>query len=300
MTAPVCCPYCRSSAHLHVTARDFNRRVSDVEFHLCRCEVCGLLFINDPPDNLEHYYPTDYQFVPESADDLNSQLSAQRYKIDIVKRAIAGGRLLEIGASNGMFCRLAQQAGFEVTAVEMDEGCVRFLRDKLGVRTIASTDPAAVLAADETTYEAICLWHTIEHLREPWEVLARAVQRIEPGGVLVIAAPNPDAWQARLLGARWPHHDMPRHLFALPIPWLTAFGRDHGLIIEMVTTRDQGSLYWNRFTWAMLLRGQTSNRLLQSALWRAGMVVGWMLEPWEGREGRGATYTAVLRRPDGD
>ena len=59
----------------------------------------------------------------------------------------------------------------------------------------------------------------------PWIVLEEAARRLNPGGVLLVAAPNPDAWQARLLKSYWPHHDMPRHLFALPIPWLVAFGQ---------------------------------------------------------------------------
>jgi SAM-dependent methyltransferase len=283
---------------LYVTGRDFNRAISDEKFHLFRCDQCGLMFINNPPADLGRYYPSDYHSMPASADGLDPYLPGQRFKIDLLKRFVAGGTLLEIGPSNGIFCRLAQKAGFDVSAIEMDENCVRFLQDKLGVRTIASPDPADVLNTENLTYDAICLWHTIEHLQRPWDVLAQAARRLKPGGVLLVAAPNPDAWQARLLGVRWPHHDMPRHLFALPIPWLRELGRRLGLTTEMVTTRDEGSLFWNRFTWAMLLRSIFRNRLLRGLSWRAGMFFGHLLEPWEGHEGRGACYTAVLRGPE--
>jgi SAM-dependent methyltransferase len=280
---------------LFAGGRDFNRAISDEKFYLFRCAQCGLMFIANPPADLGRYYPIDYHSMPASADGLDPHLPAQRFKIDLLKRFVAGGSLLEIGPSNGIFCRLAQKAGFEVSAIEMDEDCARFLRDDLGVRTTASPDPAAVLATDDRTYDAICLWHTIEHLQRPWDVLAQAARRMKPGGVLLVAAPNPDAWQARLLGARWPHHDLPRHLFALPIPWLIEFGKRHGLTTEMVTTRDEGSLFWNRFTWAMLLRSIFGSRILRGLSWRVGMLFGYLLQPWEGREGRGACYTAVLR-----
>lgn len=293
----VSCPYCRGAARWQMTGRDFNRRISSEEFHLYRCSGCGLMFINDPPADLGRYYPKDYHFTPDSADALDAHLPAQRFKIELVTRFIGKGALLEIGASNGAFCRLAQQAGFDVSAIEMDEDCVKFLRSKLGVRVLASADPAAALAGEELSFDAICLWHTIEHLPRPWDVLKQAGRHLKPNGVLVIAAPNPDAWQARLLGARWPHHDMPRHLFALPMPWIAEFAKAHGLTVAMMTTRDEGSLFWNRFTWAMVLRSIARYKILRGLPWRLGMMIGQLLEPWEGREGRGATYTAVLRRP---
>ncbi len=290
------CPYCHKTARLQTSARDFNRCISDETFYLFRCETCGLRFIQNPPRDLGKYYPKDYHFTPRTAEDLDPHLPSQQFKIDLLRRFVAGGRLLEIGASNGVFCRLAQKAGFEVSAIEMDDDCVRFLRHQLHVRVTASADPAAALERETARYDAICLWHAIEHLPRPWQVLVSAARFLKPNGVLLIAAPNPDAWQARLLGARWPHHDMPRHLFALPIQWLRAFSEKHGLIMEFVTTRDEGSLYWNRFTWAMLLNSVAGFRILRGLPWRLGLLIGRLLEPWEGREGCGATYTAILRR----
>jgi hypothetical protein len=66
--------------------------------------------------------------------------------------------------------------------------------------------------------------------------------------------------------------------------------------MEFVTTRDEGSLYWNRFTWAMLLNSVAGSKIFRGLPWRLGLLIGRLLQPWEGREGRGATYTAILRR----
>jgi SAM-dependent methyltransferase len=254
------------------------------------------MFINNPPPDLGRYYTNDYHYVPDSVEALDALLPPSQFKIDLLKKFVSGGSLLEIGPSNGTFCRLAQKAGFAVSAIEMDEACVRFLDQKLGVRVVASADPAAVLSSEKHTYDAICLWHSIEHLPRACTVLEEAVRRLKPGGILLVAAPNPDAWQARLLKSHWPHHDMPRHLFALPIPWLVEFGKSHGLTPAMITTCDEGSLYWNKFTWAMVARSIFGLEIKPSLPWRIGMMIGRLLEPWESREGKGATYTAMLRR----
>ena len=295
-TAESLCPYCGGRATGRIVGHDINRRVSEEKFYLLKCDLCGLMFISNPPRDLERYYTGDYHFIPDSVEALDALLPSEKFKIDLLTKFVSGGTLLEIGPSNGMFCRLAQRAGFIVSAIEMNEDCVRFLDEKLGVRVVGSSEPAAVLSTEKYTYDAICLWHAIEHLPRPWIVLEEAARRLNPGGVLLVAAPNPDAWQARLLKSYWPHHDIPRHLFALPIPWLVAFGKKHGLTQAAITTCDEGSLYWNKFTWAMLLQSFFCAGYLRNLSWRIGMAIGRLLDPWERREGQGATYTAVLRR----
>jgi 2-polyprenyl-3-methyl-5-hydroxy-6-metoxy-1,4-benzoquinol methylase len=290
------CPYCGGAAIRHIDAPDYNRKTSTAVFRLDRCTVCDLRFVTNPPDDLAPYYTTDYHFVPDSVAALDPHLEAQRFKLDFLQRFKPAGSMLEIGPSTGMFCRLAQLAGYDVSAIEMDADCTRFLIGELGVRAVNSADPAGVLNSESRRYDAICLWHAIEHMPEPWRVLEAAAEHLEPGGALIVAAPNPHAWQARLLGRRWPHHDLPRHLFALAIPWLLEFARKHELTPELVTTRDEGSLYWNRFTWAMLARSGSQNSRVRARLWQLGIGLGYLLQPWEGREGKGATYTAVFRR----
>ena len=292
------CPFCGGASRAHVSAPDRNRRASTVVFHIRGCQECGLGFVVNAPNDLAAYYNSGYHFRPETVSDLAPQLAAHQYKIDLVQRFKNTGRLLEIGPSAGMFCKLAQTAGFSVSAIEMDAECARFLNEQLDVRTVCSNQPEAVLEGDEQSFDAICLWHVIEHVPKPWAVIEQAARRLKPGGVLVIAAPNPEAWQARLLGSYWPHYDLPRHLFHIPAPWLVKLGQRHGLEPELVTTRDEGSLFFNRFSWAMLLHARSKAPRVRDQLWRAGTALGYLLQPWEGREGKGATYTVVLRKPE--
>jgi SAM-dependent methyltransferase len=292
----IACPYCHAPSEYGFSAPDFNRRVSDVVFNVNKCVSCGLRFVTNPPADLARYYTTDYHFVPKSAEELEPYLPGQQFKIDIVRRFKKGGALLEIGPGSGMFCRLAQRAAFDVSAIEIDTECVEYLQSQLGVRAIASSEPAEVLKAEDRQYDAICLWHSIEHMPKPWDVLEQATRRLAPDGVLVVAAPNPEAWQARVLGPRWPHHDLPRHLFGIPIAWLLSFGNSRNLVPELVTTRDEGSLHWNRFTWGMLAGSLAKSERNNLRFWRWGIRLGHLLQAWEGREGRGATYTIVLRR----
>lgn len=295
------CPYCSAESVPHIAAPDLNRRVSDEVFEVRRCTGCGLFFVANPPPDLGRYYTGDYHGLPPDRASLLAVARAhEQYRIDTLTAFVTGGTLLEIGPSSGVFCVLAQEAGFAVHAIEMDEDCTRFLNETIGVQAVHSADPAAVLAADPRRYDAICLWHAIEHMPEPWRVLKAARDRLAPSGVMLVAAPNPLSIQARWMGANWPHHDLPRHLFGLSIPWLTTWAGKAGLRVEMVTTRDAGSLYWNRFSWAKRLSRCSSNSRLNDWLWRAGIRIGFLLDPIEGREGVGACYVAILRAPPAD
>lgn len=294
-TAPVC-PYCRSKSTRQFIGIDYNRRISTDKFQVNRCTHCDIRFVVNPPEDIGRYYTSEYYTIPQTAADIEPYLPQEQFKIDIVKRHKAHGSLMEIGPASGVFCQLARRAGFSVSAIEMDAACSRFLNDQLSVRAVNSSNPANVLAGEGLAYDVICLWHSIEHMAQPWLVLEQAAKHLNPGGILVVAAPNPYAWQARLLGRRWPHHDLPRHLFALPISWVTAFGEKMGLAPELITTRDAGSLYWNRFTWAMVFRDMVRSPKWKRRFWRYGMKFGRLIRPWEGKEGRGATYTIVLRR----
>lgn len=291
------CPYCGGASDLHLRAGDINRRASAAVFDLFRCVKCGLLRIVNPPADLAPYYNDDYHPVPADRDGLEPYLAAHRFKINLLTKIRPGGDLLEIGPSIGSFCALAQTAGFKVSAIEMDQDCARFLDDKLDVNVTNSNDPLAVLTAQEATYDVICMWHSIEHLAEPWRVLEQACARLRPGGILLIAAPNPLSRQARMMGAAWPHHDLPRHLFGLPMPWLENWSREHGLTKILATTRDEGSIHFNRFSYAIKLHHLAPFARFKPLFWVLGLKLGVLMSPWEDKEGEGACYVMVMEKP---
>jgi|LakMenEpi03Aug12_release.lakeMendotaPanAssembly.Ray.scaffolds.fasta_scaffold448159_2 2-polyprenyl-3-methyl-5-hydroxy-6-metoxy-1,4-benzoquinol methylase len=296
MTMIINCPYCGGAAKAFLAAKDINRRVSKKIFHLRLCQRCGLNFLSDAPPDLGPYYTSNYHDVPKDRTALEERLPLQRYRINLLSRFCSEGKVLEVGPSIGEFCAAAQQAGFEVHAIEMDADCVSFLREKLGVTTHLSADPSAVLRQLPNRFDAICFWHSLEHLPNFWDVLRAARERLVPGGVILIAAPNPQAFQAKIMGANWPHHDLPRHLFGISLPWLTRWATENEMDMEFASTRDAGSIFCNRFSWGMnFKRLAPPSDLAQRVFWRLGLLFGRLWKPLEDREGKGACYTAILR-----
>ncbi|MFT4039951.1 MAG: methyltransferase domain-containing protein [Thermomicrobiales bacterium] len=293
---PPHCPGCSSETELAYHTHDYNQRNLREQFTWYRCRQCRQLFLDPVPADLGPYYSQAYYAIPPSLHELAQAAARKQYQIELVRQFVAGGRLLDIGPGHGAFAYLAKQAGFDVTTIELDAGCCQILRDVVGVTTIQSDDPASVLPTLRPQ-RVITLWHVIEHLRDPWECLARAAARLEPGGILLVAAPNPDALQFRLLGARWVHLDAPRHVNLLPAPLLASRLAQQGLQPLLVTTNDPGGLALNRYGWRASLLNCSERRWPRAAAWRLGAPLGLLASPLERLGLRGSAYTAIFRKP---
>lgn len=287
---------CDGPVSAELTALDRNRHLSNETFSYFRCGRCATLQLQPVPSDLGRYYTSEYYAVPPDRESLASGAAAEQYKLEIVRSFAAGGRLVEIGPAVGGFSAIMKDAGYDVSAIEMDADCCRYLRDVLGIETQCTDDPVAGLAAVGSV-DVIALWHVIEHLRNPREVLAAAAAALRPGGIIALAAPNPESLQFRLLGSRWAHLDAPRHLVLAPAAAYAQVGEKLGLRPVLFTTRDEGTLRWNDFGWRESLAGVSSDRYVRHALRLAGGLVSRCMAPLDERGSMGATYTLVLRRP---
>ena len=287
------CLLCGGDARLAYRVGDLNRRLSDDTFDYYRCSSCEAVALASIPAELGRYYPAEYYRLPESVEGLKDLATEERYKLDIVRRQRTGGRLLDIGPSQGAFAYLAKQAGFEVTTMEMDPACCRFLERVVGVRVIETDDPALALRS-EGDYDVITLWQVIEHLPSPWEVLAEAALRLRPGGLLVIATPNPESLQFRLFGRYWFHLDAPRHLQLIPVSEIVRRGASLRLRPLHLTTRDRGTLTNNFAGWQSSAVNWLSDHSIRSLERKLGGILALVAAPVD-RLGRlGSAYTLVL------
>src|SRR3954452_24509454 len=141
----VACPYCQAQASHFLSSSDRNRHTTTEVFEYWRCQGCGLIFMKSPPQDMSAYYRGGYGHIPTSVPELREIAAAEKYRTEPILRYKSGGRCLEIGPWRGVICSNMKDAGFEVTAIEMDQACVDFLRDRVGIDAIQSTNPADAL-----------------------------------------------------------------------------------------------------------------------------------------------------------
>ena len=72
---------------------------------------------------------------------------------------------------------------------------------------VVCADLVEGLEEDIGTFDCIVAADVLEHLVDPWAALRRAVERLRPGGTVVVSLPNVRSWETfRELGlrGRWP------------------------------------------------------------------------------------------------
>ena len=120
------------------------------------------------------------------------------------------GRLLDFGCGGGAYLERMHRQGWDVTGLDVSAAAVECVRTRLGLRALLGTLPHPELKP--ATFDVVTMWHSLEHVHEPLEVLRAAHQLLAPGGKLLVATPNIDSLPFRWFGQAWYGLDLPRHL----------------------------------------------------------------------------------------
>jgi SAM-dependent methyltransferase len=110
----------------------------------------------------------------------------------------APAKVLDFGAGQGALSLRLSEAGYEVTAADIDRASfkcptARFVQ-------IDFNDKAAVegfIAEHQAYYDAVLGVEVIEHIENPWEYIRSLASMLRPGGVILVTTPNITSWLSR-------------------------------------------------------------------------------------------------------
>ncbi len=233
------CPVC-DSAGIHKVLKARDHTVSGNAFEIWQCANCSLRFTQDAPgpNEIGAYYKSDnYISHTEISKGIINRLylfvrsftlSSKRKFIE-QETGLKKGSLLDLGAGTGAFLDHMQQAGWVVQGLEPDEQAVSRAHSRYGLDLKPTRE---LYALAHSSFDAITLWHVLEHLHELHDTLSQLKKLLKPGGKLFIAVPNYTSMDAERYGAWWAAYDVPRHLYHFSPASMKVLMDRHGLTIQ--------------------------------------------------------------------
>ena len=187
------CPLCLRVHALVVSEQDGK---TGEPLRVVACATCGFVRQDPLPDPraLADFYRERYRVAYKgvSRPKLKHVWRAASLALErcafLSDHALAGARVLDVGAGGGEFVSLLSRRGYQATGIEPNRGYAEFARECYGidVRVGVLED----FEADEVGHDAITLFHVLEHVADPVATLRELRRRLVPGGTLVVEVPN--------------------------------------------------------------------------------------------------------------
>lgn len=225
-------PQCLTPESLTAYAFSARRARRREHYRIVACGRCGLVRsdpILDDASLARLYAQSTFLFSEEVS------YAARTYAELLLelRSRYAGGRplrsLLEIGCSTGFFLEQALDLGVaEVLGVEPSRDCLAHAGKRVRPYILNDTFRPGLL--EGRTFDLACAFHVFDHLPRPDETLRNMASLVNPGGFLLLACHDVQAWTAKLLGDHSPIFDL-EHIYLFSRDTLIRLAEEAGLTV---------------------------------------------------------------------
>ena len=139
---------------------------------------------------------------------------------------ITKGNLLDVGSGTGAFAGEMKKNGWSVTGLEPDEDARNVAKQSFGVDL---SDIRGFYELPNETFDAITLWHVLEHVHDLQGYMAKLQLLLKENGKIFIAVPNYTSKDASVYKEFWAAYDVPRHLYHFSPQSMKVLIEKHGM-----------------------------------------------------------------------
>jgi len=190
-----------------------------------------------------------------------------------------GAAILECGFGPGSL--LALMEGWfpiaEFYGVDIDRDAVRQVSQVIKRAKLIMAS-AETLPMRGEKFDLVLSLHMVEHLPHPQRFIAESLRVLRPGGIFVIATPNPAGIGAKIMGAKWSGRIEDHISLMLPAEWRDLLTRNGFSILKEGTTGLSGIPIFRKFPLALL---------------NWGPLFFWGFFPWK----FGEAYICIAKKP---
>ncbi len=189
------------------------------EFQIVQCEKCGFLFTNPRPQesDIKKYYESD-EYISHKSNKKTLFNTAYRLvrnlaikkKFKLISELKQGNTLLDIGCGTGEFINFFKKNKWEVHGVEPNKDARALAVSNYGLNV---KDEESLNYFENNFFDVITMWHVLEHVYPLNQRIEKVKQLLKDDGILIVAVPNCESWDAKFYKEFWAAYDVPRHLY---------------------------------------------------------------------------------------
>jgi len=248
------CPVCKSEMFtLYALGYDYELRTCANEWKFVKCDNCEHVWLNPRPalSELATIYPPHYYaYVYDEQINLLAQRGKEildNFKFNSILSYMDNSphNFIDVGCGNGRFLKLMERKGLErdqIYGIELDEQVVEKLREQGYQAFHERVEDIQDIPAN--TIDLVTMFHVIEHVDDPGQVIEKIATWLRQGGVFAIETPNIDSIDAELFQkSYWGGYHIPRHWNLFKESTLRKLLQDQGLEVIMVNYQT-GHSFW--------------------------------------------------------
>jgi SAM-dependent methyltransferase len=148
-------------------------------------------------------------------------------------RINAGGRFLDIGCGRGFLVAGMARVGMEAEGLEPSESAAARAREA-GLNVTCGL--LHEVGYPTRRFDAISIYHVLEHTEQPLEILRECRRILKPGGELVVGVPNFDSLVFALVKSTWTGLQLPTHLQHFTPASIRMIAESAGFTVESMLT----------------------------------------------------------------
>ena len=215
------CPICKESNFtLLFECKDYV--ATGEKFPIVTCNNCTHEFTNHRPTEGEcgKYYQSNNYISHSGSDKSKLGITYKLYdlirnysiglKLNIIKKYQKSGALLDLGCGLGYFLNGAQKEGtFECQGADISEDAIKYVKDKFNIEVKKDSE---LMSFQKGQFNVITQWHVLEQVYRLEDRLKELKYLLAEKGIMFIAVPNSDSWDAKNYKEHWDGYDVPRHI----------------------------------------------------------------------------------------
>jgi len=217
MKLPEKCIVCNSTEFDEfLKTKDFF--LTQEDFSIYSCPSCGYKFTHPvpAPEIIGNYYKsTDYVSHSDTKKGLFFKLYhfIKKYNLRKKQKLIftykTSGNILDYGCGTGDFLGVFNPSVWHTTGIEPDTETRNYAIKK---NNISVSSPEELQNLKPASFDVITLWHVLEHIADIELKINQLKSLLKPDGIIVIAVPNSNSYDALCYKDYWAGYDVPRHL----------------------------------------------------------------------------------------